>query len=95
MSDVPRVPRAYLIVMRMYTGVLFLVVFPFFFLLTLASASVILLHRGPQFVRWRSPRHYVGFLHWAAFEWNYHGLGGQQIGRRALGLEVSYSGVLR
>ena len=86
--------RGYITVMLMYTAVIFVAVFPFFLAVTLASAIIVSLYRGPNFVHWRAPHECMGLLHWAAFEWNYNGLGGRQIGARALGLEVSYSGML-
>ena len=82
-------------VMMAFACILFLVVFPFFIVTGLISALAVLAYRGPAFVSWRSPTDCVSPLSWAAFEWDYQGLGGKQTGMRALGLEVSYTGLLR
>jgi len=87
--------RGFETVMRLYTGAIFAAIFPVFALLTAFGAIAVSLYRGPQFVRWRAPWQCMSLIHWAAFEWDYNGLGGRQTGARALGLEVSYSGVLR
>ena len=97
MADIrtePTQERGYTTVMLMYTAVVFVAVFPVFLIVTLASAIMVSLYRGSHFVHWRAPHRCMGLLHWAAFEWDYNGLGGRQIGIRALGLEVSYSGML-
>lgn len=79
----------------MYAVVVFTAVFPAFVLYVWTAAALIAVSRGQNFVQWRAPRHCAGLLHWLAFEWNYAGLGGTQKGARALGLEVSFAGVLR
>ena len=87
--------RYYAWVMMAFASFLFLAVFPLFVVIGFVSAIAVLAYRGSNFVTWRSPKDCVSPLAWAAYEWNYQGLGGKQTGLRALGIEVSFNGLLR
>lgn len=87
--------RCYAWVMMAFAVILFLAVFPLFLVIGLVSAIAVLAYRGSDFVTWRSPRDCITGLAWLADEWDYEGLGGKQSGLRALGVEVSFNGLLR
>ncbi|HKY03048.1 MAG TPA: hypothetical protein VJM53_10905 [Burkholderiales bacterium] len=90
-----REDRCYAWVMMIFAAILFLAMFPLFLLIGIFSAFAVLAYRGPAYVSWRSPTECITPLSWVASEWNYEGIGGHQSGIRALGVEVSFNGVLR